>query len=224
MLAGNVPPRTITWSTSPQGSQLGRSATQNVLRNSPNSVRPELRDRTNQRSVWEIFFGPSIISQIVTCTNSRIRDFLSEKTSTQLAHAQGWIHETDDTEIYALLGVLYARGLMGLSHHDVKILFGGETGHHVFSSAFSQNRFKFLHAVLAFDDGAENRRPRYVLDKFAAVREVFEMFNQSCARVLVPEAFLTIDESLYASRVKIAFRQFNPMVGQFSFHCSHLEL
>ena len=36
------------------------------------------------------------------------------------------------------------------------------------------------------------------------------MFNDNCSKHLVPEDFLSKEKSLYSTRVKIGFKQFNP--------------
>lgn len=83
-----------------------------------------------------------------------------------------------------------------------------EFGHSVFGAAMSVNRFGFLHANITFDD-VDTRHERWLHDRFAAVRDLFEKFNDSCRSVLEPGDFLTTDETLYPCRNQIGFRQYN---------------
>ena len=41
------------------------------------------------------------------------------------------------------------------------------------------------------------------------MREVFESFNTRCSSVLQPDAYLTIDETLYGCRTQIGFKLYN---------------
>ena len=42
------------------------------------------------------------------------------------------------------------------------------------------------------------------------MRELFECFNKNCSTKVVPEEYLCIDETLYTTRNKISFKQYNP--------------
>ena len=47
-------------------------------------------------------------------------------------------------------------------------------------------------------------------DRFTAIREFFEKFNNQCMLVLAPGDYLSLDETLYPMRMQISFKQFNP--------------
>ena len=66
------------------------------------------------------------------------------------------------------------------------------------------NLFKFLLAHLRFDDKA-TREERWKQDRFAAMREIFQIFSRNCERVLVPDDLLFLDETLYPTRVEWHF-------------------
>jgi hypothetical protein len=72
----------------------------------------------------------------------------------------------------------------------------------------SSNRFFFLHSNISFDD-VTTREDRFPHDRFAAIRELFEMFNDNCSSALQPDEFLAIDETLYGTRNQISFKQYN---------------
>ena len=42
-----------------------------------------------------------------------------------------------------------------------------------------------------------------------AIHDVYKMFNHKCAKVLVTDEFLSLDENLYTAMVGVAFRQYN---------------
>ena len=47
-------------------------------------------------------------------------------------------------------------------------------------------------------------------DRFAALREVFEEMNKKFGKALVPEDYISLDETLYPTRQAISFKQYNP--------------
>ena len=119
-----------------------------------------------------------------------------------------YLRDTTPLEIRALIGFMYFRGLYGLNHHRIDILFS-DAGPSIFSSIFSKNRAKFLLASLSFID-RDNCIINFPRDRFASSRPMFELFNANCSKYLVPSIYLTADETLYPMRHQIAFRQYNP--------------
>ena len=69
------------------------------------------------------------------------------------------------------------------------------------------NRFRFLLAHLKFDEKA-TREERWKQDRFALMRDIFQIFTGNCEK-LMPEDFLSLDETLHTTRVGVAFRQYN---------------
>ena len=51
---------------------------------------------------------------------------------------------------------------------------------------------------------------RWQHDRFAAMREVFEVFNYECMYCLVLSDYLYLDGTLYPIRTQISFKQYNP--------------
>ena len=51
---------------------------------------------------------------------------------------------------------------------------------------------------MSFDD-EESRPQRWNADRYAAFREIFELFNGGCGKHVVPDYFLSLDETLYIS-------------------------
>ena len=73
----------------------------------------------------------------------------------------------------------------------------------------SKSRFKSLFSKISFDD-FETRTERWKKDRFAAIRNIFEKFNNNCGKSIIPDDLLSIDETLYPMRNKVAFKQSNP--------------
>ena len=56
-------------------------------------------------------------------------------------------------------------------------------GHPLFTSAISENHFRFLHCCISFDDYS-TRTGHWEADHFAAIRKIFELINQNCRSTL----------------------------------------
>ena len=73
----------------------------------------------------------------------------------------------------------------------------------------SKNRFKLLLSHLTFDD-YQDRQERWKLDRFAAIRDVWESFSDNLGKYLLPSEYESLDETFYPMRHQIAFHQYNP--------------
>ena len=88
-------------------------------------------------------------------TNEKIR----KRTDTLIKHNEHfesskylWIKPTNIFELHALVGLLYFRGLFGINHHSLYILFSDKAGLPVVSATMSCVRMKFLLSTLTFGD------------------------------------------------------------------------
>ena len=102
-------------------------------------------------------------------------------------------------ELRALIGLLYFRGLFGMNHCSLNILFSDKAGLQIFSVAMSHDRMKFLLSTLTFGH-PETRKEKWPCDCFAAARPIFEMFNSNSSKYLLPSLYLSMDETLYPMR------------------------
>jgi hypothetical protein len=72
----------------------------------------------------------------------------------------------------------------------------------------SSLRFRFLLSHLRLDCKASREEAR-VHDKFAACRELFEMFNEACTNALQVGPEMSFDETMYANRGRgFSFKQY----------------
>ncbi|UYV67656.1 hypothetical protein LAZ67_5001501 [Cordylochernes scorpioides] len=129
------------------------------------------------------FISIDIIKKIVEYTNifiETIRPNYSRERDCR---------NTDENEIRCLLGLI--------------IIIGKK------SAAMAYERFLFLLRVIRFDN-VLTRQIRRDNDKFAALREIFEMFVANCKQMYSPGEYLTIDEKLIPFRGKCNFRQYIP--------------
>ena len=111
-------------------------------------------------------------------------------------------------EMRAYLVLVLLRGLYKQNHWSVARIWEEKIGHPLFRSTMSYNRFMFISSNFCMDD-ASTREARWTDDRFAAAREVWEIFNDACSEAVAAGDFVTIDESLYQSRTKVSFKQYN---------------
>ena len=98
------------------------------------------------------------------------------------------IKPTNIFELRVLIGLLYFRGLFGINHHSLNILFSDKAGPPVFSVTMSLDRVNFLLSTLIFDD-PETHKEKWSYDHFAAARPIFEMFNSNTSKYLLPSLY-----------------------------------
>ena len=151
------------------------------------------------------------MDKIVDCTNTRINETiacLQQSDNFNESSKYTWVKKTGRVEIDALFGLMYFRGILGVNLHMTDRLFSNDS-HFVFGAIMSKNRFRFLKGHICFDDPQESTR-LWETDRFAAVREIWEIFNSNLSKHVAPSEYLSIDETLYPMRQQIAFRQYNP--------------
>lgn len=75
--------------------------------------------------------------------------------------------------------------------------------------AMSQGRFEFLLNCLRFND-PDTWQERQKADKFAPVREIWDIFIEICGKMYISSENLTVDEQLLAFRGRCPFCMFIP--------------
>ena len=90
---------------------------------------------------------------------------------------------------------------------NYKYLFNDKIGVPIFGASMSLNRFRFLHAVITFDD-AKTRDQGWIHDRFAVTREIFEIFN-NCSSLINPDEYIALHETLYACNTQINSKKYD---------------
>ena len=85
--------------------------------------------------------------------------------------------KTGKFETDMLFGLMYFRGILGVNLHINETLFLNDS-HFVFCAIMSKNRFRFLKDYICFDNPQE-RTQLQETKRFAAVREMWEIFNSN---------------------------------------------
>ncbi len=187
----------VTW-TSKQPMRVGQQGAQNIIHNAP-GVQREASDAATPVKAFNPSSTDEMLDLIVYHTNQQIR----KKQLTSYCSS-----ETDKVEIHALIGLCFARGLLGQNLQCTDLLYEDKYGHHIFSATMGKNRFKFLISNLCFND-EKTWSQWYHRDRFAAGRELFELFNMKCRSHFIPDDFLPVNETLYPCSNKVANKQYN---------------
>jgi len=172
-------------------------------------VRGVAKNCVTEIDCLKLFISENMIEKIVESTNARITRILGRVEGQIDSGKYPYLRLTEKREIEAFIGLVYYRELYNLTNIWADLLFSDEKGLPMFSAVMNRNRFKFFISQLSFND-LETRQERWQSDRFAAIRQFFEKFNDNCTRYLTPGQFLSIDETLYPMRRQIGFRQYNP--------------
>uniref|UniRef100_A0A1B6I510 PiggyBac transposable element-derived protein domain-containing protein n=1 Tax=Homalodisca liturata TaxID=320908 RepID=A0A1B6I510_9HEMI len=187
---------TTVWYTHPKQQNV-RAACQNIVIRLP-GVKGVARNADAPIKSWNLFFPETIVTHTKQWIEDHRVNFSREKD----------VFPTNVAEIKAVLGLLYIKGALQSSHLNLEDLYA-EDGTRVqfFRNVMSQRRFRFLLTAMRFD----YNRTRDVctnLDKLAAIREVFQQFNEQCNSHYSVGAYITIDEMLEPFRGRCGFKQY----------------
>ena len=165
-----------------RSSRAGRQNASNLISNK-SGKHPSNR---NSLGAWRFFFTAEIMYTIVVSTNVHSikigKNFNAQKPGWNASSSK----LTNATDIEIFLKLWYMRRLIKLTFHRVHHLFSHLYGNAVFSTTMSLN--EFLSAHLRFDNEA-TREERCKQDRFADIRDTFQIFTGNGERVLVLEGF-----------------------------------
>ena len=98
-----------------------------------------------------------------------------------------WVKKTDKVEINALFGLMYFRGMLGVNLYMTDRLFSSDS-HFSFVPIIPKNCFRFFKGHICFDNLRE-RTQLWETDRFAAVREIWEIFNSNLSKLVAPSEY-----------------------------------
>lgn len=147
---------------------------------------------------FRLFVAQEIVDMIVKFTNVE-----AERT-----HGMDW-KNTDRLEIQAFIGLLLSAGTNKQSKVNILDFWDPLFGNPIFRATMSKNRFKILQKFIRFDDKA-SRSERRNKDKFAPIREVWDLFNINLRKTYIPSENLTIDEQLIPFSGRVSFKIYMP--------------
>ena len=135
-------------------SSRGRQMQLNIIKDKT-GVREEVKDKKSPLQAWMLFFTKTMLDIIVIETNRKIEETMMQLQSMLAVDSSsryGYIRLTNPSEVLALIGMIYMRGLLGQAHQSTNVMFHKIFGNLVFSATMSRNRFKFLIAHISLDD------------------------------------------------------------------------
>uniref|UniRef100_A0A2P2I3U3 PiggyBac transposable element-derived protein 3 n=1 Tax=Hirondellea gigas TaxID=1518452 RepID=A0A2P2I3U3_9CRUS len=198
----NEPSKLLTW-TNQQPSVADSQSTENVLKIKGCMISDASKKADSPSKAWELFFSDEMFEEMVVYTNRKIEHTLSPLNLDECnSKNSARLKKTTNEEMKAFIGLQYARGLLSQTGHDAQSLWVDGIGNPIFSACMSSARFIFLNANITFDN-SDSRPERFLRDRFAAIRDLFEKFNNNCSNVLQPDGFLAINETLYGCRNQV---------------------
>ncbi|XP_045482176.1 piggyBac transposable element-derived protein 1-like [Harmonia axyridis] len=179
--------------------------------------RREAKNIKSGLEAWKLCFTEENLKWITEFTNKEIviqrmkyrNDRSPEDKDVETSVRPSFSRDTNETEILALIGLLYYAGVMKMKGVSTKELFDKDSGIPIFRATMSESRFRFLLNCIRFDD-KETRNERKKSDKLAAFREVFEGSFSKMNELYVPSEFTTIDEQLVGFRGRCPFKMYIP--------------
>lgn len=153
---------------------------------------------------FSLFISTEIINKIVEHTNHEI-------TARSLKYKQqnATVSKTCAEEMKALLGLLLLTAVKKDNHLTSLELFDPTFSGSRYVAVMSRDRFDFLLNCLRFDDKS-TREERKALDKFAPIREIWEIFISACRNNYKAGSYVAIDEQLLGFRGRCPFRMYIP--------------
>lgn len=170
----------------------------------PVNIPGPIGDAANLESIeqfWSVLFNDEMINIIVECTNAHIEDHCAHLMAKN-QEIQSYHHQTDAEEMKAFIALLYYSGLWKSHRVDTRKLWSYENGTSFYKCVMAHKRFGFLSLSLRFDIKT-TRNPE---DRFAPIRNLWEIFNGNCVRNYNSSNKCTVDEQLLGFRGYCKFR------------------
>ena len=170
----------IVWVNQPPPDQArrGRRPASNILNPDAGQVVGRARDCVREIECVELFISQDIQVHIVNEMNRKISNYIELNQERPRFKVPDY---TNIMEFKAFLGLWYARAFFQWNYTDTESLWNMSTSNPIFGATMSKRRFKQLLMFLTFDDRS-TRQQRFRMDKGAAVRHMFETFNDNCSR------------------------------------------
>jgi hypothetical protein len=193
------------WNSEPSSSNKisNRTPSRNIVHIIPGS-KDEARHLIEPLECFEKFFTSHLMDEVLIRTNEDI-----ELKASKYKIQSSTVSQTGKEELRALLGLLVLSGALKNNHLSSKELFDPSICGSQNIAAMSCERFEFLIKCLHFDDRS-TREERKKTDKFAPIRNIWEIFIKQCRELYKPGSYVTIDEQLLAFKGRCPFRMYIP--------------
>ena len=181
---------------------VGRQGRADIIR-TPGGVMDRAKDAKSQLDRFHLFMDPSTITDMRVRTNKIIYSLLESLTPAKRNKMKNKNVYASEEKIKAYLGLAFLRGYFQWNYWSAKKVWKSHP------PTMTKNRFCFLNRHITLDE-IETRDERWKLDRFTAVRDIFERFNTNCGTALQMGEYGAIDECQYATRMQVSFKTYNP--------------
>ncbi|XP_046628277.1 uncharacterized protein LOC124309075 [Neodiprion virginianus] len=151
---------------------------------------------------WSVLFTDEIFKIIVDNTNDKIENVCTGMIS-QGQTMQSYHHHTDMEEMKAYVALFYYSGAWKCSNVDIHELWSASNGLTFYRCVMPRMRFTFLSMCIRFD----KKETRDEADKFAPIREVWNIFIRNCQICYNIHYKTTVGEQLLSFRGRCLFRR-----------------
>lgn len=178
--------------------QTGKRTSKDILNLTPGPTRYATSRIHDELSAFRLFITENIEKIVIMNSNIEGARVYGDK----------W-KEIDGVEFSAYIGLLLLAGVFKSCNECTESLWDAEKGRPIFRATMSLQRFFHISRVLRFDD-REMRSCRRQKDKFAAIRDLWDMWVEILPKLFNPSAYVTVDEQLVSFRGNCPFRQYMP--------------
>jgi len=146
-----------------------------------------------------------IIDLIVEETNKNDQQFLSKNRLTKSSRFSKWI-PTDEQEIKNFFGLMIWMGLVQMLTLEDYWSISTRYKNNVAHNTMSRNRFELILRFLHFSDNEKAPND----DRIYKVRNLINKLIENFQKILEPEEYLAVDETMVPFRGRLIFRQYIP--------------
>lgn len=185
----------MVWSQIPTGTNRGRAALRNVMRDAPGPTRLA-KDNIS-----------SALTSFLCLLDTQMLDNILKYTEAEAGRSDADGFNLTLDELKAFVGLLYLRGITGGKSMCLEDYWSADLGFPIFRETMSRQRFRSIMKYLRFDD-KPTRNARLEKDKFALISEIFGAFVKNCTAYYNPGTDITVDEQLFPTKARCRFTQY----------------
>ncbi|XP_022160088.1 piggyBac transposable element-derived protein 4-like [Myzus persicae] len=155
--------------------------------------------------IFNLFLTNEIIDLIVEETNKNAQQFLSKNRLTKSSRFSKWI-PTDQQVIKKFFGLMIWMELVQMPTLEDYWSISIRYKNNVAQNTMSRNRFELILRFLHFSDNGKAPND----DRIYKVRDLINKLIENFQKILEPEEYLAVDETMVPFRGRLIFKQYIP--------------
>ncbi|KAJ8271033.1 hypothetical protein GJAV_G00122010 [Gymnothorax javanicus] len=187
------------WSVIESGRGAGRLQIQNILTEAAGPTPLARSNISDKLTAFMCLCDAVMLEHIRECSIAEACRASEERATWDISLA----------ELKAFIALLYVRGAYCGKNIDVECFWSEQWGNAFFISTLSRNRYQEIMRFLCFDR-KETRRCRLTADRFAPLREVWDMFVSNSIACFRPGPNITVNEQLFPTKARCPFSRYMP--------------